>query len=144
MSGPTAAPTRKRILIVDDEPKVCQLLRGFLEQQGYEVFQTHQGDSALSQAQALHPDVIILDVLLPGSLDGVQVYHRLKGKSSTRRIPVLFLTATEPWGSVKTQRLPLGEHVAVMGKPFYLEAVLQELQRLLGQTEAGGQRDASR
>jgi len=130
-SAPQPA-TKKRILIVDDEPKVCQLLKDFLEQQGYEVFEAHQGDSAISKAQMLHPDLLLLDVLLPGGLDGVQVYHRLKGRVSTRRIPVMFITATEPVGSVKTQQLPLGEKVAVVGKPFYLDTVLREIHRLIG------------
>ena len=124
--------TKKRILIVDDEPKVCRLLKELLEPQGFEVFEAHHGDSAISKAQTLHPDVLLLDVLLPGGLDGVQVYHRLKGRASTRRIPVIFITATEPWGSVKSQQLPLGETVAVIGKPFYLDVVLQEIQRLIG------------
>lgn len=130
-----AQPPFKKILVVDDEPKTCQLLKKFLEGKGYEVFVAHQGDAAISRAQAGHPDVILLDVLLAGGLDGVQTYHRLKGKSSTRRIPVIFVTATEPGGSVTTQQLPLGERCTVVGKPFQLESLLQEIQRLLG--EAG-------
>ena len=125
----------KKILVVDDEPKVCQLLEEFFARQGYEVVVAHQGDAAISRAQATHPDVILLDVLLAGGLDGVQTYHRLKGKSSTRHIPVIFVTATAPGGSVTTQRLPLGEQCSVVGKPFQLDILLQEIRRLLG--EAG-------
>ena len=130
-----AQPACKKILVVDDEPKVCQLLEEFLAQKGYEVFVAHQGDAAISRAQAVHPNMILLDVLLTGGLDGVQTYHRLKGKSSTRRIPVIFVTATAPGGSVTTQQLPLGEQCAVVGKPFQLGILLQEIRRLLG--EAG-------
>ncbi len=126
---------RKKVLVVDDEPKVCQLLKDFLEQEGYEVLEAHRGDAAISKAQAFHPDVVVLDVMLPGGLDGVATYHRLKGKSSTRRIPVLFVTATEPGGSVTTQRLPLGEQCAVIGKPFRLATLLEEIRRLLGETK---------
>ena len=124
----------KKILVVDDEPKTCRLLEEFLAQKGYEVFVAHQGDAAISRAQAVHPDVILLDVLLAGGLDGVQTYHRLKGKSSTRHIPVIFVTATAPGGSVTTQQLPLGEQCAVVGKPFHLDTLLQEIRRLLGET----------
>ena len=124
---------RKTILVVDDEPKVCKLLKDFLEQQGYEVVEAHGGDAAISRAQALHPDLILLDVLLPSGLDGVQTYHRLKGKSSTRRIPVIFVTATEPSGSVTRQQLPLGERCAVVGKPFRLDVLLQEIRRLIAE-----------
>ena len=128
------SPSQK-VLVVDDEPKTCQLLKDFLAQKGYEVFVAHQGDAAISRAQAVHPDVMLLDVLLGGGLDGVQTYHRLKGKSSTRHIPVIFVTATAPGGSVTTQRLPLGEQCSVVGKPFQLDILLQEIRRLLG--EAG-------
>lgn len=121
----------KTVLVVDDEPKTCRLLKEFLGREGYEVVEAHQGDAAISRAQALHPDLILLDVLLPGGLDGVQTYHRLKGKSSTRHIPVIFVTATEPGGSVATQQLPLGERCTVVGKPFQLDILLREIQRLL-------------
>ena len=122
---------RKKILVVDDDLKVCQLLRDFLEQEGYEVFAAHGGDAAIARAQALHPDIILLDVLLSSGLDGVQTYHRLKGKSSTRHIPVIFVTATEPGGSVTTPQLPLGERCTVVGKPFRLEILLREIRRLV-------------
>ena len=128
-------PARKKILVVDDDPKVCQLLKDFLEQEGYEVFEAHGGDAAISRAQAVHPELILLDVLLSSGLDGVQTYHRLKGKSSTRDIPVIFVTATEPGGSVTTQQLPLGERCTVIGKPFRLEILSQEIRRLLRKSE---------
>ena len=125
---------RKKILVVDDEPKVCKLLKDFLEEESYDVVEAYKGDAAISKAQAFHPDIIVLDVLLPGGLDGLQTYHRLKGKSSTRRIPIIFVTATEPGGSVTRQQLPLGERCAVVGKPFHLGILLQEIRRLLGET----------
>ena len=124
---------RRKILVVDDEPKVRKLLKDFLEE-SYDVVEACKGDAAISKAQAFHPDIILLDVLLPGGLDGLQTYHRLKGKSSTRRIPVIFVTATEPGGSVTRQQLPLGERCAVVGKPFRLDILLQEIRKLLGQT----------
>ena len=123
--------SRKKILVVDDDVKMCKLLKDFLEREDYEVFEVHRGDAAISRAQALHPDLILLDVLLPGALDGVQTYHRLRGKSSTRHIPVLFVTGTEPGGSVRTQQLPLGEQCGVVGKPFQLDVLLREIRRLL-------------
>src|SRR3989338_9813429 len=128
-------PTSQKILVVDDEPKTCQLLKEFLEGKGYGVFVAHQGDAAISMAQAVHPNVILLDVLLAGGLDGVQTYHRLKGKSSTRHIPVIFVTATESGGSVTRQQLPLGERCTVVGKPFRLDILLREIHRLLEGTK---------
>ena len=125
---------RRKILVVDDEPKVCKLLKDFLEKESFDVVEASGGDAAISKAQAFHPDLILLDVLLPGGLDGLQTYHRLKGKSSTRHIPVIFVTATEPGGSVMRPQLPLGERCAVVGKPFHLGTLLQEIRKLLGET----------
>ncbi|OGW91170.1 MAG: hypothetical protein A3D28_04895 [Omnitrophica bacterium RIFCSPHIGHO2_02_FULL_63_14] len=136
--------SRKKILVVDDDVKMCNLLKDVLEREDYEVFEVHRGDAAISSAQALHPDLILLDVLLPGALDGVQTYHRLKGKSSTRHIPVLFVTGTEPGGSVRTQQLPLGEQCGVVGKPFQLDVLLREIRRLLGQAGSAPARAARR
>ncbi len=123
-----ACPT---ILVVEDEPEARLLLRMFPEPQGYRVIETHCGDAAISLAQAHRPQVMLLDVLLSGGLNGVQVYHRLKGKSSTRQIPIIFLTATAPSGSVSTPQLPLGERCVVLGKPFDWHRLHEEIQQLL-------------
>lgn len=123
--------TRQRILVVDDEVEVCNLLRDLLRQAGYDVLMAQRGDAAIALAQSRHPHLIILDVLMPDGLDGVQVYHRLKGKAPTRKIPVIFLTAVEPGGSVSQQKLPLEEHYVVIGKPFEAEELLRRVQQLL-------------
>jgi len=122
---------RKRILVVDDEIEVCNFLQEMLEKAGYEVVIAHRGDAAIALAQSRHPHLLLLDVFLPGGLDGVQTYHRLKGKSSTRDIPVIFVTGAEPPGTMSVQQLPLGEKCTVIGKPFSVEALLKEVQRLL-------------
>ena len=127
---------RRRILAVDDEVEVCHMLQELLEQKGYEVITAHRGDAAIALAQSRHPDLILLDVLMPGGIDGVQTYHRLKGKSSTRNIPVIFVTAVEPAGSVRNEKLPLGEQCAVIGKPFRFEQLFQTIERLLATSAA--------
>jgi DNA-binding response OmpR family regulator len=127
---------KTRILIVDDEPEVCVLLEDILTATGYEVIQAHRGDTAIALAQSRHPHLIILDVMMPGGLDGVQTYHRLKGKTSTRHIPVIFVTAAEPAGSVREQQLPLGEQCTVIGKPFQIEALNTQIKRLLAVAQA--------
>ena len=121
----------KRILVVDDEPEVCSLLQEVLEKEGYDVVVAHRGDAAIALAQSRHPDLILMDVLMPGGLDGVQTYHRLKGRASTREIPVIFVTAAEAGGTVSEQKLPLGERCTVIGKPFRFEQLLQAIVRLL-------------
>lgn len=122
---------KKRILVVDDEVEICRLLQDVLEKAGYDVVVAHRGDAAIALAQSRHPQLILMDVLMPGGLDGVQTYHRLKGRSSTREIPVIFVTAVEAGGTISEQKLPLGERCTVIGKPFRFEQLLQAITRLL-------------
>ncbi len=82
------------MLIVDDEALLREMLRAELELAGYEVHEAVDGLAGLEQAARLLPDVIFLDVLMPG-LDGYAVCTRLKATPATQRIPVIFLTAVE-------------------------------------------------
>ncbi|MEK7728691.1 MAG: response regulator transcription factor [candidate division KSB1 bacterium] len=81
----------KRILIVDDEQDILDLLRFNLENEGYETATATDGLKALELAKA-HPDLIILDVMLPGK-DGWEVLRELRQSPRTQNIPVIFLTA---------------------------------------------------
>jgi signal transduction histidine kinase len=86
---PTPQPV---ILIVDDTPTNLQILFGFLEQAGYRVLVCQNGENALSIAARQQPDLILLDVLMPG-IDGFETCHRLKADPRTAEIPIIFLTA---------------------------------------------------
>ncbi|MDZ7291837.1 MAG: response regulator transcription factor [candidate division KSB1 bacterium] len=81
----------KRILLVDDEQDILDLLKYNLEAEGYETMTATDGLQALELAQS-SPDLIILDVMLPGK-DGWEVIRELRQTESTRHIPVIFLTA---------------------------------------------------
>jgi DNA-binding response OmpR family regulator len=78
-----------KVLIVDDEPTIVNTLRAYLEPEGYAVYIAKDGPSALSVARAVHPDLIILDIMLPG-IDGVEVLRRIRQESD---VYVLMLTA---------------------------------------------------
>jgi DNA-binding response OmpR family regulator len=80
------------ILIVDDTPTNLGLMVGHLETQGYRVLIAQDGEEGLQRAELTRPDVILLDVMMPG-LGGVEVCHRLKSSSRTREIPVIFMTS---------------------------------------------------
>ncbi len=82
------------VLIVDDEALLRKMLRAELELAGYEVHEAADGVAGLEDAARLFPDVIFLDVRMPG-LDGYEVCARLKANPATQRIPVIFLTAVE-------------------------------------------------
>jgi DNA-binding response OmpR family regulator len=79
----------QRVLVVDDEPKIRMTVRGYLEADGLEVIEAADGPSGLRTALEEAPDLVVLDVMLPG-LDGFQVLRRLRSSS---RVPVIMLTA---------------------------------------------------
>ncbi len=87
-----ASATSKVILIVDDTPSNLQILFTSLEQAGLRVLVAQGGENALKIAETRHPNLILLDILMPG-LNGFDVCRRLKANSNTQEIPVIFLTA---------------------------------------------------
>ncbi|MDQ3645848.1 MAG: response regulator, partial [Actinomycetota bacterium] len=82
----------KRILICDDDPAILRVLEVNLEVEGYDVLLAHHGEEAYEVAIAEHPDLIILDIMMP-RLDGYQTAERLKADDATKDIPVVFLSA---------------------------------------------------
>ena len=81
-----------RVLVVDDEPDVLLLCRLNLQQRGHELLEAADGSTALEIARDLHPDVIVLDLMLPG-ISGYDVLEELQRDAETTNIPVLVLTA---------------------------------------------------
>jgi CheY-like chemotaxis protein len=81
-----------RVLVVDDEPDVLLLCRLNLQQRGHELLEAADGSTALEIARDLHPDVIVLDLMLPG-ISGYEVLEALQRDAETTNIPVLVLTA---------------------------------------------------
>jgi len=81
-----------RVLIVDDERKNRQLIEVMLGEEGYELSTASCGEDALTMIAAQAPDLILLDVMMPG-MDGYQVAARIKGEAATAHIPVVILTA---------------------------------------------------
>jgi DNA-binding NtrC family response regulator len=133
-------PVRKRVLIVDDEPGVCESLKMTLKNQ-YEAAVAAGGEEALAFLDKERADVVLLDVLMPG-MDGMEVLERIKGRWS--EIPVVMLTATK---TIKTavEAMRLGAHDYVT-KPFDVDelrvilkkatetgALVEEVVRLRGE-----------
>jgi len=79
----------RRILVVDDEARIRGIVRGYLESDGFEVAEAGDGDAALAVADDWRPDLVVLDVMMPG-IDGVEVLRRIRTSSE---IPVILLTA---------------------------------------------------
>jgi DNA-binding response OmpR family regulator len=86
---------RPRVLVVDDDSKIIAFLKRALAYEGYEVLVAADGTSGLATARDFPPDVVVLDVMMPG-LDGIEVARRLRaGESETGRLPILMLTAKD-------------------------------------------------
>lgn len=82
----------KRVLLAEDEPNIVESLTFLLERAGFAVASEMNGQSALDAALSDPPDVVVLDVMLPG-LDGFEILRRLRAETRTRTLPVLMLTA---------------------------------------------------
>lgn len=122
-----------RVLVVDDDPVIRGLLEVNLELEGYEVRLAVDGSDALAQVDAEHPDLVLLDIMMPG-VDGWEVAQQLKGDERTAHIPVAFLTARAMGSDVK-RGTELGAD-AYVTKPFDPEELLELVDRLVG--GAGG------
>jgi two-component system, OmpR family, response regulator len=118
-----------RLLVVDDEPNIRELLSASLRYAGFEVETAADGREAVLVAERTRPDLIVLDVMLP-DMDGFDVIRRLR--SGTRQVPVVFLTARDGTGD-KVQGLTLGGDDYVT-KPFSLEEVLARIRAVLRRT----------
>jgi two-component system, OmpR family, alkaline phosphatase synthesis response regulator PhoP len=83
---------RENVLVVDDERDILELVKYNLDKEGYQVTVVETGEDALAAARTRVPDVVVLDLMLPG-VDGLEVCRRLKGDLKTRGIPIVMLTA---------------------------------------------------
>ena len=118
----------KRVLVVDDEPKICKFLKEFLELHHYEVVTASNGLEALECVKQQPMDLILLDVVMP-ELDGWQVLTQLKHHEPTRSIPVIMLTAKGDANALlNSQRLGAADHFI---KPFNPNELLGFLRRYL-------------
>ncbi len=84
----------KTILVVDDEPRIVDLARDYLEHAGFAVLTASDGPSALASARTRRPDLVVLDLGLPG-LDGLDVTRQLRTTSGTAQVPIVMLTARD-------------------------------------------------
>ncbi|ASR56410.1 response regulator transcription factor [Cellulomonas sp. PSBB021] len=133
-----ASEVEARLLVVDDEPNIRELLATSLRFAGFEVHAAADGNSALRLARDLDPDLLVLDVMLP-DMDGFTVTRRLREKG--QHMPVLFLTARDDTQD-KVQGLTVGGDDYVT-KPFSLEEVVARIRAILRRTSPAEQDDAN-
>jgi len=128
----------QRILIADDDDDILEAIKVNLELEGYEVFLARDGDQALEQARRVRPDLILLDVVMPGP-DGFDVCRGLKADARTSDCPVIFLTAK---GGTRDEAVGLiaGAEDYVV-KPFDPADLLTRVKRVLDAPAPGGSSD---
>ena len=141
-----APPPKPIVMVIDDTPANLRLLAQMLAQVGYDVRVANSGEAGLRAAQAISPDLILLDVMMPG-MDGYQACELLKADPSTHDIPVIFISALTQLES-KMRGFTLGG-ADFITKPFQSEEVLarvrthlslRSLQRQLEQANAALQK----
>ena len=114
----------EKVLVVDDDPNICEVLRMYLENEGYSVILSYDGEEALVKFNALKPDVILLDVMLP-SLDGWQVCREVRKKSS---VPIIMITAKgDTFDKVLGLELGADDYIV---KPFDTKEVVARIKAI--------------
>ena len=112
----------EKILVVDDDKNICELLRLYLVKEGYSVTMAHDGEAALTDFDKLHPDLVLLDVMMP-VMDGWEVCRKIRAKDNT---PIIMLTAKgETYDKVLGLELGADDYIV---KPFSLSVLMLKLE----------------
>ena len=128
-----------RILVVEDDQDLAELLKHFLERSNHQVEVITQGNEALSRTRDDHPDLVILDRMLPG-LDGLEICRLLRAQPSTADLPVILLTARAE-ESDRIVGLELGADDYIT-KPFSAKEVVARVNALLRRSQRGAAKAA--
>ncbi|MCD6571035.1 MAG: response regulator [Deltaproteobacteria bacterium] len=119
---------KKNVLVVDDEKDIVELVRFNLAREGFKVITSYNGEDAIRLVKGKSPDLIILDLMLPG-MDGLEVCRILKRNSSTFSIPIIMLTAKGEETDIVTG-LELGADDYVT-KPFSIKEIIARVKTVL-------------
>lgn len=122
---------KKKILVVDDEKDIREIIRFYLEEDGYEVLEAECGKDAIRLAKELSPDLITLDIMMPG-MDGFEVGRVLKDEPRTKSIPIIILSVLE---DRRDYRLGIADYIS---KPFSKEELLRSVKAILGRMKKEG------
>ena len=131
----------RKVLVVEDEPKIANMERDFLEGAGFEPYVTDNGEEALKIMDEVKIDAIILDVMLPGE-DGLEILSRLKASEVTKEIPVIMVTAKGAEYD-KVMGLDCGADDYIT-KPFGMMELIARIRAVLRRTEDMQDKDEPR
>ncbi len=126
----------RRILVIEDDPAGLRLVGYTLKKQGYEVVTASNGLEGLKKAREEGPDLVILDLMLPG-VDGFEICHRLRTEPQTARLPILVLSG-KTGDADRATALKVGAN-AYLVKPASPSEVIKQVESLLARKAAPGQ-----
>src|SRR5207253_2154029 len=123
-----------RILIIEDAKELTQTWSWYFDKEGYETHVCHDGQEGLRHAQTLLPDLILLDLMLPG-MSGLDVCRELRAGERTRDIPIIMITAkAEETDQVVGFKLGADDYVT---KPFSVKVLLERIKALRRRVDSG-------
>lgn len=118
-----------RVLVVDDEENIIEFIRLGLRYEGFQVESANDGETGIATALRINPDIIILDVMMPPGIDGLEVCRRLRENPTTREIPILMLTARdEVRDRIAGLRMGADDYLT---KPFDFDELLERIRAIL-------------
>lgn len=126
--------TKQKILIVEDDPDVAEMLTAYFRSQEYEVFTVNWGEDGVRSALQVNPELVILDIRLP-DIDGYEVAHRLRNDRRTSNIPIIFLTEKRE-RSDRLQGLEIGADDYIT-KPFDVQELRLRVRNALKRVYQG-------
>src|SRR5215217_1350549 len=128
-----SASHNKKVLIIEDEKDILQLVKLYLEKEGFRTVTAMTGIEGLEQVKAENPDLVVLDLMLPG-MDGLEICKRLRSKRETAMLPVIMLTAkAEESDTIVGLELGADDYVT---KPFSPKTLVARVKALLRRLEA--------
>jgi DNA-binding response OmpR family regulator len=117
------AMSRPRVLLADDDPRVLSVVSRYLALEGYEMSTVSDGEAAVATAAAEVPDLIILDIMMPG-IDGIEACRRIRANAATSQTPVLMFSAL----SEEAEQARLAGADGMLPKPFNLPALAEAVK----------------
>jgi two-component system sensor histidine kinase/response regulator len=122
-----------RILVVDDDPDFVEIVRMILQAEGYSVDTASNGSMALRMVQESPPDLVLLDVMMAGVLDGVHVAHEISENAALHGIPLIMISSII--NSPMADMFPTDEYIPIddwISKPVQPEDLIRKVGRLIG------------
>ena len=121
------------ILVVDDEPNIVLSLEFLMEQAGYSVTTAEDGEQALACVESSTPDLILLDISLPG-ISGFDVLEQLRAQTATERLPIIMLTAHgREVEREKGMAMGADDYIT---KPFSTQSLVEKVRQLIGEADS--------